>query len=60
VIDDDATARELIVTHLGGEGFAVETASSFFRHSREIGYPEPAAPSTHHRSSPIRFPLIFA
>ncbi|MGA7263616.1 MAG: response regulator [Stellaceae bacterium] len=28
VIDDDATARELIATYLAGEGFAVETASS--------------------------------
>jgi signal transduction histidine kinase/CheY-like chemotaxis protein len=27
VIDDDATARELIATHLAGEGFAVETAA---------------------------------
>jgi signal transduction histidine kinase/CheY-like chemotaxis protein len=26
VIDDDATARELIATHLAGNGFAVETA----------------------------------
>jgi GAF domain-containing protein/CheY-like chemotaxis protein len=28
VIDDDATARELIATHLAGEGFAVETAAN--------------------------------
>jgi CheY-like chemotaxis protein len=28
VIDDDATARELIATYLAGEGFAVETADS--------------------------------
>jgi adenylate cyclase len=28
VIDDDATARELIATHLADEGFAVETAAS--------------------------------
>jgi CheY-like chemotaxis protein len=28
VIDDDATARELIATHLVGEGFAVETAAN--------------------------------
>jgi len=28
VIDDDATARELIATHLAGEGFAVETTAS--------------------------------
>jgi CheY-like chemotaxis protein len=28
VIDDDATARELIATHLAGNGFAVETAAN--------------------------------
>jgi signal transduction histidine kinase/CheY-like chemotaxis protein len=28
VIDDDATARELIAAHLAGEGFAVETAAN--------------------------------
>jgi signal transduction histidine kinase/CheY-like chemotaxis protein len=28
VIDDDATARELIATHLAGEGFAVETTAN--------------------------------
>jgi CheY-like chemotaxis protein len=28
VIDDDPTARELIATHLAGEGFAVETATN--------------------------------
>jgi CheY-like chemotaxis protein len=28
VIDDDATARELIATHLASEGFAVETAAN--------------------------------
>jgi signal transduction histidine kinase/DNA-binding response OmpR family regulator len=28
VIDDDATARELIATHVAGEGFAVETAAN--------------------------------
>jgi signal transduction histidine kinase/CheY-like chemotaxis protein len=28
VIDDDATARELIATYLAGEGFAVETAAN--------------------------------
>jgi len=28
IIDDDATARELIAAHLAGEGFAVETATN--------------------------------
>jgi hypothetical protein len=46
VIDADATPLELIVTHLGGEGLAVETAASFFRHSRESGYPGSTAPPT--------------
>jgi CheY-like chemotaxis protein len=43
VIDDDATARELIATYLSGEGFAVETAASGVDGLKKVRELRPAA-----------------
>jgi len=43
VIDDDATARELIATYLTGEGFAVETAASGVDGLKKVRERRPAA-----------------
>jgi len=43
VIDDDATARELIATYLTGEGFAVETAASGVEGIKKLRELRPAA-----------------
>jgi CheY-like chemotaxis protein len=43
VIDDDATARELIATYLAGEGFAVETAASGVEGLKKVRELRPAA-----------------
>jgi len=43
VIDDDATARELIATYLAGEGFAVETAASGVDGLKKVRELRPAA-----------------
>jgi adenylate cyclase len=43
VIDDDATARELIATYLAGEGFAVETAASGVEGIKKLRELRPAA-----------------
>ena len=43
VIDDDATARELIATYLAGEGFAVETAASGVEGLKTVRELRPAA-----------------
>jgi signal transduction histidine kinase/DNA-binding response OmpR family regulator len=43
VIDDDATARELIATYLGGEGFAVETAANGIEGLKKARECKPAA-----------------
>jgi len=43
VIDDDATARELIATYLTGEGFPVETAASGVEGIKKLRELRPAA-----------------
>jgi CheY-like chemotaxis protein len=43
VIDDDATARELIATYLAGEGFVVETAASGVDGLKKVRELRPAA-----------------
>jgi signal transduction histidine kinase/CheY-like chemotaxis protein len=43
VIDDDATARELIATYLAGEGFPVETAASGVEGIKKLRELRPAA-----------------
>jgi CheY-like chemotaxis protein len=43
VIDDDATARELIAAHLAGEGFAVETAANGVEGLKRARASRPAA-----------------
>jgi adenylate cyclase len=43
VIDDDATARELIATYLVGEGFAIETAASGVDGLKKVRELRPAA-----------------
>jgi GAF domain-containing protein/DNA-binding response OmpR family regulator len=43
VIDDDATARELIATYLTGEGFAVETAAGGVEGIKKLRELRPAA-----------------
>jgi CheY-like chemotaxis protein len=43
VIDDDTTARELIATHLAGEGFPVETAASGVEGLKKVRELRPAA-----------------
>jgi CheY-like chemotaxis protein len=43
VIDDDATARELIATYLAGEGFTVETAASGVEGLKKVRELRPAA-----------------
>jgi signal transduction histidine kinase/CheY-like chemotaxis protein len=43
VIDDDATARELIATYLAGKGFAVETAANGIDGLKKARALEPAA-----------------